>query len=259
MTTPTPDAREGERLRQRLATLEAERRELLLLVELAQQLVGALHPSDIAHAVVRRLGEAFGLDRCSVFLAERDGVTVRLVASHEDPGIRNYVVDLNRYPELRRVLQTGETVLISDATADPALVHVREALLQRNVRTIAAVPIAWRGAPIGVLFLRTFQDASALTEREIRLCQAVADLTARALRAAHRFERVLARRGDDPGARLAERRREALLAFQRRLLDRLAEREGAWTEGDLAPQSAQELDRLVEVALTVISQEASGR
>ena len=71
------------------------------MVEILQEIAGSLHFADIVQAVTRRLGEAFGLDRCSIFLPERGGDTVRLVASYEDPSIRNYVVDLARYPELQ--------------------------------------------------------------------------------------------------------------------------------------------------------------
>ena len=61
----------------------------------------------------------FGLDRCAIFLSGEED-EVRLVASYEDPTIRNLVVDLNRYPELQaRVRARGETVFIPDAANDP--------------------------------------------------------------------------------------------------------------------------------------------
>src|SRR3989442_9824990 len=75
---------------------------------------------DILQAIARKLGEAFGLDRCSIFLTERGGKSVRLVASYEDPTIRNYLGDLDRYPELRRAIQGGEKGFIPDAAAHPS-------------------------------------------------------------------------------------------------------------------------------------------
>src|SRR5688500_9452999 len=101
-----------DRLQSRVNAREHERRHLLAVIEILQEIGGSLHFVDIVQAVARRLGEAFGLDRSSSFLAERGGRTVRLVASYEDPSIRNYVVDLDRYPELRQALQTGQTVHI---------------------------------------------------------------------------------------------------------------------------------------------------
>jgi len=112
---------EVERLQARLNALEQERKHLLAVIEILQDIGGSLHFAEVVQSVTLRLGETFGLDRCSIFLAERGGNSVRLVASYEDPGIRNYVVDLDRYPELRRALQTGETVFIADAATDPTL------------------------------------------------------------------------------------------------------------------------------------------
>src|SRR5512143_2393172 len=114
MSAPALTNDDIERLQARVKELEHERKHLLAVLEILQEIAGSLHFVDIMQSIARRLGEAFGLDRCSIFLAERDGQTARLVASFEDPSIRNYVVDLERYPELRRALQEGETVYIPD-------------------------------------------------------------------------------------------------------------------------------------------------
>ncbi len=260
MTTVTTGAsEESERLNARIHALEHERKHLLAIIEILQEISGSLHFTDIAQTVARRLGEAFGLDRSSIFLAERGGRTVRLVASYEDPSIRNYIVDLERYPELRRALHTGQTVFIPDAATDPALQHIRGALANRKVKSITVVPITWRGVAIGAIYLRTFRDGPTFSDSDVRFCQVVASLTAKALRNAHRFERLQERRGDATGDRIRERERVALLGFVRRLLNSFATKEGPWDEGLLARASAEEIDRLVGVAMAVISQEASGR
>jgi GAF domain-containing protein len=259
MTMSAPVSDDVDRLQARIETLEQEKRHLLAVVEILQEIAGSLHFVDVVQAVTRRLGEAFGLDRCSIFLAERGGETVRLVASYEDPSIRNYVVDLARYPELRRALETGQTVFIPDVATDPALRHAADSLASRRVKHISVIPITWRGAPIGAIFLRTFRDGPAFTEADVHFCQVVANLTAKALRNAHRFERLQLRRGDDPAGRAADRERAALVGFLRRLLDAFAAKEEPWGEGALTRASAAEVDRLVGVAMTVLSQEAAGR
>ena len=206
-----------------------------------------------------RLGEAFGLDRCSIFLVEKGGQRVRLVASYEDPSIRNYVVDLDRYPELKQAIESGETVFIPDAASDPSLKGVQGALANRRVKSITVVPITWRGGAIGAIFLRTFRDGSSFSEADVEFTQVVASLTAKALRNAHRFERLKDRRSDDPVETNQDRTRAALLSFIRRLLEEAAQREGPWSEGLLGRSSAEEIDRLVSVAMAVIAQEAATR
>jgi GAF domain-containing protein len=251
---------EAERLAARVGELERERRHLLAVIEILKEISSSLHFIDILQAIARKLGEAFGLDRCSIFLAERGGKSVRLVASYEDPTIRNYVVDLERYPELKRAMQGGETVFIPDAANDPTLRHVKNELIDRNVKSITVVPINWRGVAIGAIFLRTYRNGPTFSDEDVRFVQVVAQLTAQALRNAHRYERLAQRQSEtDDSLRRMELERVALLAFLRRLLDAFGGREGAWAEAQLPRASADELDRLVGVAMAVIQEEAKGR
>src|SRR5581483_11443585 len=80
-------------LRARVAELQRERDHLAAIVEILQEISASLHFVDILQTIARKLGDAFHLDRCAIFLSGDQG-EVRLVASYEDPGIRNLVVDL---------------------------------------------------------------------------------------------------------------------------------------------------------------------
>src|SRR5829696_2210019 len=151
-TEPPSPADELARLHARLAVVERERDHLTAIVHILQEVSSSLHFVDVLQTIARKLGESFGLDRCSIFLSG-DKDEVRLVASYEDPTIRNLIVDLNRYPELKRAFESGETVFIPDAMNDPMLRGARQALDLRNVRSIVVVPIRWRGTVIGAIFL----------------------------------------------------------------------------------------------------------
>ena len=258
--TPPPDA--ASLLAGRILELERERDRLVTIIDILQEISGTLHFVDILQTIARRLGETFGLDRSSIFLADRGGRTVRLVASYEDPSIRNLVVDLARYPEIQRAMETGETVFIADATADLALQHVKGALARRKAKSITVVPIKYRGAAIGCIFLRTFKDGDPLSDADIRFTQTVADLTAKALRNAHRYESLIRRsRAGEPDAAAAhgaEVERAALVSFLQRLLDAFAQRDAAAMEPLLPNTSAAELQRLVGVTMAVLAEEAKG-
>jgi two-component system cell cycle response regulator len=254
--SPAPTPLPTEDLAQRVKELEDERRHLLAMVEILQAISGALNFVDILQAITQKLGETFGLDRCSIFLAEPGGNTARLVASYEDPSIRNYIVDLKRYPELKRALQSGETVFIPDAQADPNLKHIRAELATRKVKTITVVPISWRQAAIGAIFLRTFRDGAPFSEMDIKFCQVVCGVTARALRTAHRFERMAQRQTETSDrARRSERERIALVAYLNRLLTAFAARTGPWSEGQLGESAAEEIERLVGLTMAVLEEE----
>ena len=125
-----------------------------------------------------------------------------------------------------------------------------------KVQSITVIPISWKGSAIGAIFLRTFQGGAELSEQEVEFCRIVAELTASALRQAHHFERLRSARGGGPAAIAAERERAAMLGFLRRFLSAFGDRDGAWDDSLLATASGGELDRLVDVALTVLHAEA---
>jgi GAF domain-containing protein len=239
----------------RVQQLEAERHRLLAAVAMMEEMSATLRFGDIVQAVARRLGEAFGLDRCSVYLSD-DAEAARLVASYEDPGVHNLVVDLARYPELQRAFESGETVFIPDAAADPALADVRGTLDARRVRSIVVIPIRWQGRVIGAIFLRTARDQAPFTEEDVRFGHLVAGITATALWNAYRFE-SLAKTAAPAAAAAPDEEQRLLLAFLQRLLARQAEREAG--RADVAPLPASttdELDRLVDVAVRVLTEDA---
>jgi len=247
------------RLRARLATVERERDHLAAIVDILQEVAASLHFIDVLQTIARKLGETFGLDRCSIFLSGEKS-EVRLVASYEDPSIRNLIVDLNRYPELKRAFESGETVFIPDAANDPELRSIKATLDTRNVRSIVVVPIRWEGSVIGAIFLRTEREAEPFSDSDVRFCQTEASLTAKSLRNAHRFETLLRSQKDVAVAqRRAELQRVALVGFLRRLLDRYAKgEEQSWAETLLPRAADEELERLVTVAMQVLDEEAKG-
>ena len=246
-------------LRARVAELQRERDQLTAIVDILEEISSSLHFVDILQGIARKLGETFGLDRCAIFLSGQQD-EVRLIASYEDPTIRNLVVDLNRYPELKRAFESGETVFIPDAAREPMLQGVQAALAMRNVRAIVVVPIRWEGAVIGAIFLRTLrseQNAHAFSETDVRFCQTVASLTAKALRNAHRFESLVRSQSDVATAqRRNELQRIAMIGFLRRLLDAYGrDGEHALAETRLPDAASEEIQRMVRGVMQVVGEE----
>lgn len=259
---PSPDASalDVAQLRERVEELTRERDQLLVVVDLQQELGGTLQVAEVLQRLMRRLGDLFGLDRASIYLGNDAQREVRLVATYEDPSISNVVVDLARYPELVDAFSSGKTVVIPDAVSDPRLSSVRESLDLRGVRSIIVVPMRWRAAVIGAIVLRTERGGTPFSDADVRFCEVIASLTARALRNAHRFERV--QKANDAEAerrRRVELERIAFVAFLRRLVSRYSRSDDQrWAETLLPRESDDELERLVSVAMQVIEEEAKG-
>ena len=165
MTSAAMAIDDVERLQARLDALEQERKHLL-----------AVHRDPPGHrrlAALRRhravRGPAPGQDLRTRPLLDLPGRAgrrrVRLVASYEDPGIRNYVVDLARYPELRRALRDRrDGRSFADATRDRSLAGVLRAAAPAARGASRSPSFRSRGgaSPIGAIFLRTFRDGPEL-------------------------------------------------------------------------------------------------
>ena len=247
-------------LRARVEELTRERDQLTALVDILQEVSSTLHFTEILQRIAQRLGDLFGLDRCSIYLAGDAAEEVRMVATFENPELGNLVVDLGRYPELKRAFESGQTVFIPEATREPSLERVWETLGDRSVRSIVVVPVRWRTNVIGAIFLRTERGSTPFSESDIRFCEMIASLTAKALRNAHRFGSLKRSSSEQVERdRRAAMERIALIAFLRRLLERYAtSAEHLWAETLLARASDEELERLTSVAMQVITEEARG-
>ena len=70
VTGAIASAEEITRLEARVAELQRERDHLVAIVDILQEISASLHFVDILQTISRKLGETFGLDRCSIFLAE---------------------------------------------------------------------------------------------------------------------------------------------------------------------------------------------
>jgi GAF domain-containing protein len=113
---------------------------------------------------------------------------------------------------------------------------------------------------IGAIFLRTERDAEPFSDADVRFTQTVAELTAKALRNAFRFETLARTQHEASGdRRQAELQRIALIAYLRRLFDAIARsEEQRWAETLLPKVSDEELERLVAVTMQVLDEEAKG-
>jgi GAF domain-containing protein len=234
----------------RIAELEAERARLAAMVGILQQVAVAANVAETMLTITHQLGEAYGLDRSSVILFD-EAKGARIVASHEDESIRSLPVDLSRYPEVRRAIDTGATVYLADATAEPMSWMVRETLRRRNVGSAIVVPIILRKACVGALFLRTRRDRTPISAEDIGFFESVATILSKALAKGEVDAAAATRQAAlTATARRMDAQRVALLAFIERLLEEFKSLDGqAEAVSALAPGAEGELDKMVEMVL----------
>lgn len=198
------------RLREFVEALEQRERDARVVLELTQTLSSTLDFRNILYTVVRRIADVARVDRCSIVLVRDESQVGYVVAASDDRELRDLPIDLSKYPEIRRVLETGEPLLVDDTTTDPVFDLVRSALPPASFRWLACLPITYEDKPLGVLFLRRREPHRA-KEHELWVARTVASATAIALRNASIMQNLREQTRESTYARFeAERRIRAL-------------------------------------------------
>jgi PAS domain S-box-containing protein len=169
------------RIREYMDALERRERDAQVVLELTQALSSSLDFRDILFTVVRRIAEVANVERCSIVLVRDEGDLGYVVAASDDEHLRDLPIELTKYPEIREVMASGESLVIRDTRTHPLLDVVRKGLPAAGFSSLALLPIVFEGKPMGVLFLRA-RHVLAFGERELSLYRTIANATAIALR-----------------------------------------------------------------------------
>lgn len=192
-----PDPRELDyklnKLFTKIKTVESLKKEtddLQTLINLNQLLTSTLDPQEILYLIVKKISEIIPVTRCSIVRIDSDGRYGYVVSTFEDPNLRNIKIDLRKYPEIKKALISKSPVIIRDISSDPLMERVRDIIFSLGIRSIMVIPIVFREEVIGTLFIRTSRSGYSFSEREIKLCHAIANASANALYNAFIFERI---------------------------------------------------------------------
>lgn len=174
-----------------LEALSQQKKHLNVILELTQLVSSTLDPEKVLYFVVKKLSEIMDVTRCSM-LSMGYGETrfVKVVSTFEDPDIKHLKLDLRKYPEIKQALKTKKPVVIKDAMRDPLMKAVKPLIAPLGIKSIVVLPVVFRNEVIGTLFLRTSRKGHVFTEKELKLCQSIANASGHALNNAFLFEKL---------------------------------------------------------------------
>jgi two-component system cell cycle response regulator len=155
----------------------AEARSQAALVELLREITLNLPPRELFQVLVRQVAAGLRIPRCSILLGRPGADRATVVAASENPMLRELSVELPRYPEIRRALDSGEVVLVSDVTADPVFQGIQDL----STTSALVLPFLLRGERAGVFFLRTGPGDPPLGDADLRFATRVVESAAEAI------------------------------------------------------------------------------
>lgn len=140
--------------------------------------------------------------RCSVIevLDQQNGI---VVVSNDDRGASGIRLDLNKYPEVLNVVNTGVMIAIENIENSPELKLIKKLLKDIMFNSMIVCPVSRFHRPFGVLSLRMPAHKTAITDNEMRFVEIVSHVVSLVLSNQNQSTNGEPwRHGDNPGALL---------------------------------------------------------
>jgi len=184
---------EAEFMMRRLArtTAEADRAlaRLRILYNVSRAISSTLEPRQILAAVVENLVSVPQIDRCAVWLADKDGqeLSVTVVQGIESQRLQGAYLSVDEHPSaVSQAFKTRQLQVVSQVSARGD--HLAPLFPQR---TLAAVPLQGEVLPVGVISVDRLATDRPLETAVIDLIQSIAEQAAIALRHSQLYEELV--------------------------------------------------------------------
>jgi two-component system cell cycle response regulator len=156
--------------------------------EVLQEITATTDLQELLYCIVHKVAEVIAVQRCSIVMIEPGQDQAYIVATTEDPRVTRLEIDLNRYPEIRAALRSGQMVMVEDVQKDPLMAQAREVLEQLGCRSALVLPLIFHEVVVGTLLLWTIRNRKGFAPGEVAFCQAVANASSNAIRTAQLLE-----------------------------------------------------------------------
>ncbi|WP_020677636.1 diguanylate cyclase [Geopsychrobacter electrodiphilus] len=163
-------------------------KDLLLLLELAENISAIRNPMTILRIIVEKMSAIIDVARCSIVSINGNG-DLYVKASNDLDENMEIRLDLAKYPEIRKSLETKRAVIVNNIQQDPLMDSVRPLIKDLRYNSIIVIPVLKKENIIGTFFLRTASPfKGGITDRIYKVCQLVANISANALENAMLFD-----------------------------------------------------------------------
>lgn len=98
--------------------------------------------------------EVMDFERASLIAYVEGSDAGYVIAATDSPDDTQFVVAIDKYPEVRAALNSRQPVWLDDAQNDPLTAPVADLLAQVAVRGIVVFPTVWMGTPLGAVLFR---------------------------------------------------------------------------------------------------------
>ncbi len=120
--------------------------------------------------------------RCTIIILGENRARASALDFEGKEGMLSIPLELRKYPEIRRVIETRKHLNIHDVARHPLLKEVRKLIKGKPLFSFLLIPIFFQEEMIGLFFLRSIESKREFFDIEISFMKMMAVTTATALR-----------------------------------------------------------------------------
>lgn len=169
--------------------VEEDKKSLETIAEITNTISATLDTSEVLNIIVSKVAEVTDAIRCSIVLIVKDDEGY-VLASNDDPTIKELRIDLAKYPEIKKVVDTKSPLALDDMINHPLMSNVKSMIADLKGMSVLIVPIVFNDEVLGTLFLRTNRRDQGFSDKEIDFCKIVASASFHAIKNANLFEKI---------------------------------------------------------------------
>ena len=130
------------------------------------------------YKVLQSVATFLGSNRTSLVVVDPEKSTGVVLASSDDPKFFDFQIDLNKYPEILHVLNTGDFVLIDDVSSSTLTKKINEQVKSIQIGSVMVFPVRFQNEVTGVMTVRREQASELPALQVLRTLQAIANTLA---------------------------------------------------------------------------------
>src|SRR5258706_1132762 len=178
-----------ERVRPAVENMEAEIGRLRALADTSSVINSSLDLTTVLNQVMDTIVRLTGAERGFMMLTNEKGeLEFRIARNVDSETLDSSAFHVSR-TILTQVAESGEPVVTTNAQADPRF-SAQESVVGYNLRSIVCVPLKFKGAITGVIYVDNRIRTGLFTESERDLLAAFANQAAIAIENARQFQQV---------------------------------------------------------------------
>jgi diguanylate cyclase (GGDEF)-like protein len=174
--------------------LTKQRQDMESVLAATRELSASVKQTEVMSMLIQQMVTLVGAFRCSMSHVDEAGrhgtilISREILAAGENFGSRTLSISLDNYPEVRRALETRNTVLVNDVPGEPMMAPAADVLKQIGIKYLLVVPVTVEDPILGTLMLCLARRNQPFVESEVRICELVAEVAAGALKNAYMHE-----------------------------------------------------------------------